>query len=633
MSDFAYSDAVIASGLVGWIDLSGVTANFSGNTFGCYLDDSFGRKLMTWNSSNKLGNDGGGDVLSINPNSVDEDEIPEGYYKAILATFDGSHPDSENNEAWYLSFDSPVATYISNVTPDLPDYTTYGEFTVDTIFTVSEDAPLDSSFFAIYDESVDPAPYDSSLVPACLVLDFTCPFAPAPNRRVINFAEVGDVQTSIVANQSQAEAEIGFIQTIAPNQLAGFYNVHLASYDDHSVTAETGEDEENWFIEFFRGGQGTNQIAQSPATPDIDDNDDFATATYGMYVPGDYFESVTAVHNEYPDSDPNSVTPICAAFDYIAQLPTCGLVEGAGGILVTWDNVLSPGGSVSGTIGGSGIIPAGTYDITVQYDDIGHSNGEGTEDNEIWKIDLGYSAGGNFITKATLDLADGVSTFEESLETSLQLLVGDIDSATAVHALSSGAGETIWPTCAVFNPNPPNVNVTLTPQSQGGNTGDTVFIDWVITGNIGGNGCEFSSNPQDSNWDLPFTLTPPTPGQLSVDIIQNGTFTYTLYCEDDIGYSDSKNSIINVPPQCSNGIDDDSDGFCDIEGSDCSADGITNTFGDRGCWDDVNEVWDLTDNDESDDPTCVVNDSCEAYYGENPIICSADCVIDVLEDV
>ena len=109
------------------------------------------------------------------------------------------------------------------------------------------------------------------------------------------------------------------------------------------------------------------------------------------------------------------------------------------------------------------------------------------------------------------------------------------------------------------------------------------------------------------------------------------TTNYFLQCTNNgLDASDGVSIIVNLPSQCEDEIDNDSDGFCDFS----PAPGICpplapNDLPDRGCAN-------LLDNDESDDPACVtggIDAVCQTWYGENPVNCPVDCLITEIKDL
>lgn len=144
-----------------------------------------------------------------------------------------------------------------------------------------------------------------------------CPLATQDGRILVHLQ--GSTRKVIVSSGSEQAATLGPINVDIP---AGTYDITLASFDDHPVKPDQQQPHEEWYL-ILNDASGahvdkTNFVADIPdaveewVTQKVNDN----------FVIAQTISSVTAFHNVYPDpTNPNSVTPICAAFDRQNILP------------------------------------------------------------------------------------------------------------------------------------------------------------------------------------------------------------------------------------------------------------------------------------------------------------------------
>jgi hypothetical protein len=168
-----------------------------------------------------------------------------------------------------------------------------------------------------------------------------------------------------------------------------------------------------------------------------------------------------------------------------------------------------------------------------------------------------------------------------------------------------------------FNLNAPvPLSVSLTPAAQGVVPNTPASFSWSIVGDNSG-GCTASVSgapaPHTTNWPTLFSGTnDPRTGNYTVNSVPTGSlYTFTISCLDSSARRVEGSAVVNSPPQCSDGLDNDADTFIDLI--------------DRGCTN-------AADNTEEGESVCVVDNICQARYGETPISCPADCKIDRLKD-
>gem|GEM_PF-4395819 len=143
-----------------------------------------------------------------------------------------------------------------------------------------------------------------SMLPYEYVLAASCPFSSQTGRTIVNFD--GSVLASNGSGLRETSATIGSVP-------AATYDIWLASYDDHNAETTT-ENYEQWLL-YMKNGDGsiigtTNEIS------DLPDGQNYITEK----VNSDYrvtrpIDTVTAHHVTAYDSNRNSVTPVCVAFD------------------------------------------------------------------------------------------------------------------------------------------------------------------------------------------------------------------------------------------------------------------------------------------------------------------------------
>ena|GEM_PF-3273899 len=139
----------------------------------------------------------------------------------------------------------------------------------------------------------------------------TCPLEPQIDRTIVLF----NTNTPLVAHESLAEALAGPIDVSLPT---GIYNITASSFDYHNTRDPIQNQLQEQFYLRLSNGQTTNRISDLPENSDtlteqIDANFAITSAV----------TSLTAQHTEYPDpGSPNSIFPVCIAFDDITPIPT-----------------------------------------------------------------------------------------------------------------------------------------------------------------------------------------------------------------------------------------------------------------------------------------------------------------------
>lgn len=93
---------------------------------------------------------------------------------------------------------------------------------------------------------------------------------------------------------------------------AGLYDVYLTSRDsNHAQVYDPTQVEESYYVEGFFGGAS---VWQSPAIPDLPDDQVSLTQLVASDVKVPQLDAVVAVHAGYPNEIANSVEPVCVVF-------------------------------------------------------------------------------------------------------------------------------------------------------------------------------------------------------------------------------------------------------------------------------------------------------------------------------
>lgn len=138
-----------------------------------------------------------------------------------------------------------------------------------------------------------------------------CPLQPQPGRTIVSFGTT----TPIVAHLTIAEAATGPVAVALPD---GVYNITAISYDGHSTRQPPQNQTAEQFYLRLNNGQTTNSISDLP-----ENSDSLTEQINANFTITGAVSALFAQHSQYPDpSEPNSITPVCAAFDNITPTPT-----------------------------------------------------------------------------------------------------------------------------------------------------------------------------------------------------------------------------------------------------------------------------------------------------------------------
>jgi len=224
-----------------------------------------------------------------------------------------------------------------------------------------------ASFFALVNgASADESTFE---IPACV-------FEEQEGRTIVNFSD-----KKIVSHWSQEDAES---EPVSVDMQAGSYKASLFSYDGYEGREGAFPQPRESWLAVLKNGDSV--IAESSP---IDDLEDWVqSATLEQIVNDDLeidedIDSIRALHVAYPDeSSPNSVFPVCMAFDLLKlkedpnHAPVIMLIGSTIINLIVGDIFTDPGATASDTedgditgdvvIGGDAVDTSieGTYIIT-----------------------------------------------------------------------------------------------------------------------------------------------------------------------------------------------------------------------------------------------------------------------------
>jgi|GEM_PF-2658516 len=186
-----------------------------------------------------------------------------------------------------------------------------------------------------------------------------CTLEAQPGRIVVDFFPY----SSIRSNQSISAATKGPLNTSIP---AGKYKVTLQSFDGHSAKSSQVQPNEKWHL-ILKNAATTVVATTNPISDLPDDKDTLTEVVNSGLAVSEAVTSATAFHSAYPDSSsPNSIYPVCAALDPVAeevrgqvvtpktlgistqvQAPTGAVNAGEGTNSIATTSVLGLGGSLT----------------------------------------------------------------------------------------------------------------------------------------------------------------------------------------------------------------------------------------------------------------------------------------------
>ncbi|GEM_PF-3550820 len=322
-----------------------------------------------------------------------------------------------------------------------------------------------------------------------------CPFTPEAGRTIITF-DGG----FILSNKTEAKAKSDPVSVSLP---AGTYKVTLASFDNHANKPGQIQPKESWFVD-LRGADG-DAIASTPPIGDLPDSANSKTEVVAEnFILPRAAASAVAMHAAYPDSNPNSITPVCATFDMVEEeeekieichvppgnpenkhtitisksalqahlnhgdsvgacepdeeeepLPDpCPFIAQEDRVIIRFNAPLLAHSSLTAAQSSpvSISLPAGAYTVTLASRD-DHANKQGqVQPKESWFVKL-FDANGNTIATTTPigDLPDSADTITQTVDAGF-VLTADAASAVAMHAAYPDSNpNSITAVCAAFD--------------------------------------------------------------------------------------------------------------------------------------------------------------------------------------
>ena len=192
----------------------------------------------------------------------------------------------------------------------------------------------------------------------------SCPLSPQVGRTIVMLGANQDrAGVTMVSSGTVADATFGPVAAALP---AGTYNLMLASYDNHVDKPLQVQPNESWFLRLYDAGNAL--VASTNPVSDLPQNQDFIIELVQLgLVVSSPIVTIDAFHAAYPDPNPNSIDPICAAFDPVPPPPpppACPPVS-SGGITINICNSGSitnstsaksstGGNTAGGSVGGRG---------------------------------------------------------------------------------------------------------------------------------------------------------------------------------------------------------------------------------------------------------------------------------------
>ncbi|MDO8569270.1 MAG: LamG-like jellyroll fold domain-containing protein [bacterium] len=134
-----------------------------------------------------------------------------------------------------------------------------------------------------------------------------CPFEDGPGKSIIHFNN-----KTMVASGNLAAATDGPVVGFLP---AGTYDITLASYDGHLSHPGQTQLNEQWKL-IMKNAAGT-EIAATAPSPDIPNEpiEQVVGLVENDFILSEDAYQFTALHDAYPDSNPNSLRALCAQFE------------------------------------------------------------------------------------------------------------------------------------------------------------------------------------------------------------------------------------------------------------------------------------------------------------------------------
>ncbi|HEY4493537.1 MAG TPA: hypothetical protein VJB98_02870 [Candidatus Paceibacterota bacterium] len=347
----------------------------------------------------------------------------------------------------------------------------------------------------------------------------SCPFNAQVGRTIVRFPTSG----KLIANGSPYQTTPEGVSLSAGN-----YRVSLASYDNHPNAGGT-QLREQYFIKFMNGG---TLVAQSASIPDLPDNSTTINREVNSSLPlSQSVSSVIAYHSAYPSSGPESILPLCAAFDLLDAGTPPPPTSQTGSLL---GRVLHDDNNDRVRNGADAYIrdPQGTSCTNEEVRSgfvISYSGPQsGTLVVNKCNPEPYYST---FLPVGNYNVSISVPSGWQVLGT----------NSRAVSITSSGfSHEWFYVRPIQSTINPPTVDI------KADNSNGPITIDNFTSANLSwastnADSCTASASPLRSNWTGFKSLN----GSQPTGALSTGTYVYTITCDNTAG-SDSDSVTVNV---------------------------------------------------------------------------------------
>src|SRR3989338_6727845 len=140
----------------------------------------------------------------------------------------------------------------------------------------------------------------------------TCPLTPKDGRTIVNLGS-----GSIISSGSLSAATKG---PISVSISAVTYDIRLVSYDPHLAKLTQVQPNERWFL-VLKDNLGLT-IATTSAISDLESDEEYKEEKVETnLVLASSTASITAIHAAFSDTNPNSIMPLCVAFDEVVVSP------------------------------------------------------------------------------------------------------------------------------------------------------------------------------------------------------------------------------------------------------------------------------------------------------------------------
>ena len=279
-----------------------------------------------------------------------------------------------------------------------------------------------------------------------------CQLSPSNDGDVL--VEIGDF---IRSDKDQSSAEGDVLDVSIP---AGKYNITLQSFDNHSEKPDQTQTNESWYLKLSDEGSVLGQTSSISDLPD-DENHLIETVDTDFVVTTD-IKKVQSIHAVYPDTNPNSIEPVCALFEKVVEpepeIGYCPLELKDGRTIVDFSaetvRLRSDSSESQSKESFNVSIPAGTYDVTLVGADAYEDRVNVSQPNESYFLELFSGSASIAFTGFLDDLLDNVIAATSTTVVNTKFSIAqDIDSVVATHSVypDTSSSNSITIVCAAFD--------------------------------------------------------------------------------------------------------------------------------------------------------------------------------------